>query len=656
MPCLVSVLQMSCRARARRGPRSSTSPGSKKVRVLRKRRPSSRVDRALESSEETPLDQLAKVATAVLEAEPKDNSDKRCTKGGALAAQTENVPGRKRKSLRDAGGKIRRAQSPKEMSPQLVTPDVSESPADTSKSSVGQQVEHSGRADVSRSSTADTQSRLGDEHATMHGEGDVIELVEQGRNSTNEASSTMGNTEAGLQEDIVLDKSFQGSSETAVGDGATDSSYMESAVEESVRSTAIDSLVIKGTDLEDTEVQPSEGTTENADISANTQAEMVCLPEVVPDRVSTGVEDALCSNLGGNNATEIVQDASHRPAHLIDHGTMCRKPHSSEPTARVMKSLLTNKHTVQTVNHTSYVTDDQTVKIIYYRGVCPAVQTTIPDHAAYCGKVAPAVETALAVPDHANYSRNVTPMFRTIAPSPAPQPPAVGTRVPLASSQSPQNPTSSHNTPTSANLTDVANPGSKPCFHDGIIHKLKAELAKCTEVQAQRRRKMKVLQQSLRRSKRRNEKLEQLVAELRKRPKPEDSEAVHEKMGKACVDLWKRQELKAKGEALPTEYSSELGTFATTLYDYSPEAYEFVRQTFSGCLPHSRTLMKWKSTSRSADHPSSGNTPCTATDCAVATNGTDQEAVVPVMVFNEGVCLEDVILVQDVDSVTGVDS
>ena len=43
------------------------------------------------------------------------------------------------------------------------------------------------------------------------------------------------------------------------------------------------------------------------------------------------------------------------------------------------------------------------------------------------------------------------------------------------------------------------------------------------------------------------------------------------------------------------QYSNDLRSFAQTLHFYSPEAYEFVRRSFSLSLPHQSTLRCWYS-------------------------------------------------------------
>lgn len=41
------------------------------------------------------------------------------------------------------------------------------------------------------------------------------------------------------------------------------------------------------------------------------------------------------------------------------------------------------------------------------------------------------------------------------------------------------------------------------------------------------------------------------------------------------------------------KFCPTLRKFALTLHFLSPSAYKFVRETFSNCLPHEKTLTKW---------------------------------------------------------------
>lgn len=58
-------------------------------------------------------------------------------------------------------------------------------------------------------------------------------------------------------------------------------------------------------------------------------------------------------------------------------------------------------------------------------------------------------------------------------------------------------------------------------------------------------------------------------------------------------DFLKRQLAKYKGLPLQRKYSEEIRKFALTLHFLSPAAYNFIRNSYNTCLPHTRTLSKW---------------------------------------------------------------
>lgn len=74
----------------------------------------------------------------------------------------------------------------------------------------------------------------------------------------------------------------------------------------------------------------------------------------------------------------------------------------------------------------------------------------------------------------------------------------------------------------------------------------------------------------------------------------EENENILSCIGVQNRELVKRQILKSKTGHMPKlKYSPELRAFALTLHFYSPKAYNFVRKTFSTCLPATSTLRKW---------------------------------------------------------------
>lgn len=49
------------------------------------------------------------------------------------------------------------------------------------------------------------------------------------------------------------------------------------------------------------------------------------------------------------------------------------------------------------------------------------------------------------------------------------------------------------------------------------------------------------------------------------------------------------------GQKVKKQYNEEIRKFALTLHFFSPKAYNYVRNQFNNCLPHSKTLSKWYS-------------------------------------------------------------
>lgn len=73
-----------------------------------------------------------------------------------------------------------------------------------------------------------------------------------------------------------------------------------------------------------------------------------------------------------------------------------------------------------------------------------------------------------------------------------------------------------------------------------------------------------------------------------------ENEDILSSIGVQNREIVKRQILKSLTGHIPKiKYSPELRAFALTLHFYSPKAYNFVRKTFSTCLPVICTLRSW---------------------------------------------------------------
>ena len=151
---------------------------------------------------------------------------------------------------------------------------------------------------------------------------------------------------------------------------------------------------------------------------------------------------------------------------------------------------------------------------------------------------------------------------------------------------------------------DAVSTPSVPENHTGINSSvsptkglLKRKLEKSEIQLGKSRKKVKLLQQTARRLKKKNADWCSVVSALKEKQMMSDkSLSVLESCAGGVSDLVKRQVARNTGEPLPACYSPALKSFALTLNFCSPSAYRFVRKTFDTCLPHPRTLQKWYNT------------------------------------------------------------
>lgn len=112
------------------------------------------------------------------------------------------------------------------------------------------------------------------------------------------------------------------------------------------------------------------------------------------------------------------------------------------------------------------------------------------------------------------------------------------------------------------------------------------------------KRKIKTLQETKYRQKKRIESLRCILKDLQdNRYLRSDEVEVLEKFSSKLSlssELLKRQISKLNDkQKVEKQYSATLRSFALTLHYYSPCAYNYVRDTFNTCLPHSKTLHSW---------------------------------------------------------------
>lgn len=105
------------------------------------------------------------------------------------------------------------------------------------------------------------------------------------------------------------------------------------------------------------------------------------------------------------------------------------------------------------------------------------------------------------------------------------------------------------------------------------------------------KRKIKTLNQKVRRLHERNKSLKEILQNLKKQNYI-DTDLFNSLNGNvAVVDMFNalnRKKLKKQ-----IKYSPAMKKFCLTLNYHSPKAYEYVRATFNTCLPHPKTLAKW---------------------------------------------------------------
>lgn len=122
-----------------------------------------------------------------------------------------------------------------------------------------------------------------------------------------------------------------------------------------------------------------------------------------------------------------------------------------------------------------------------------------------------------------------------------------------------------------------------------MTQKIQALEEKCTK----QRKTIKAMKEKLRRKDKKLAGLKDIIEDLRQKNhiNLEQSVLINDLAGPS--DFLKRQINKAKGLPLPNKYSEEMRKFALMLHFFSPKAYDYIRETYNTCLPHTRTLCKW---------------------------------------------------------------
>lgn len=104
---------------------------------------------------------------------------------------------------------------------------------------------------------------------------------------------------------------------------------------------------------------------------------------------------------------------------------------------------------------------------------------------------------------------------------------------------------------------------------------------------------IKNLKEKVRRRDKKIANLSDIVGDLQKKKYINTEQAFLLEECAGPKDFLQRQISKSKGVPLEKKYGEELRKFALTLHFYSPKAYNYIRNKYSSCLPHPRTLRKW---------------------------------------------------------------
>ncbi|CAK1588572.1 unnamed protein product [Parnassius mnemosyne] len=112
---------------------------------------------------------------------------------------------------------------------------------------------------------------------------------------------------------------------------------------------------------------------------------------------------------------------------------------------------------------------------------------------------------------------------------------------------------------------------------------------------SKKKKEVKRLQDKNRLLVKKNANLKEILNTLTKKSYiTQENQDILSRIGVQNQEIVKRQILKSKKGHIPKiKYSPELRAFSLTLHFYSPKAYNFVRQTFSTCLPATSTLRSW---------------------------------------------------------------
>lgn len=124
--------------------------------------------------------------------------------------------------------------------------------------------------------------------------------------------------------------------------------------------------------------------------------------------------------------------------------------------------------------------------------------------------------------------------------------------------------------------------------------RLRHKLRKKTLIALKQSRKLKILQQKMRRMQKRNVLFKNIIIKLKKERYINNDTANILSENVLAAELYNSLTEKMQGKKRPNpKYPPEFRKFCLTLHFYSPRAYSYVRRTFNTCLPHPKTIYNW---------------------------------------------------------------
>ena len=122
----------------------------------------------------------------------------------------------------------------------------------------------------------------------------------------------------------------------------------------------------------------------------------------------------------------------------------------------------------------------------------------------------------------------------------------------------------------------------------------KSQVEQLNKVIDDKNKQIKVLQQKVRRYKKRLDSLNALFNDIEeKKMLDNDALQVLKTVSAVKEEFLSCQLSNVIDEPTPKTYSPELRSFALTLHFFSSRAYEYARKTFKLALPHQKTLVRW---------------------------------------------------------------